>query len=87
MVKISQIVQNKVGDKYSVELPELRKPRMKLLNVHEKMSNEEYEENIKAQNEMLNNADVVVKAVIDKSKNKNNKYKYFDVISRNLRHA
>lgn len=79
-VKISQIVQNKVGDKYSVVIPELRKPRLKLMNVYDEMSNEEIVENIKAQNELLNNAEVIIKAVINKSKNKNIKYKLFDVI-------
>lgn len=80
-IKIIEMAQNKVGEKYSVEIPVPFKPRMKILNVFDEMTDEEVVDNLKSQNTALENTDIVVKAVI-KRNNRNNKTDVngFDVI-------
>lgn len=78
-MKLKQLVMEKIGDKYEVEIPTSRKPRLKIIDVFDEMTNEEVIENIKTQNELLEHADIEVKAILNKSK-RNNKRNGFDVI-------
>lgn len=78
-LKIKELVKNKVGDKYSVEIPVPIKPRLKILNVSDEMMNDEIIENLKAQNELLEKAEISVKTVYNKKvRDKNSKL--FDVV-------
>lgn len=77
-MKVKQIVQDKVGEKYTVEIPKAKRPRLKILNLTDEMTKEEIVENLKVQNELLENTDFEVKAVIERKKG--GKFKVFDVV-------
>lgn len=52
---------SKLGDQYLIKLPEQRKPKLKIINIHEKLSDEVIVANIKKQNEFINpEADIKV---------------------------
>lgn len=56
-LKIKDIVQTKVGEKYTVEIPQ---PRLKIFNVYDKMEKEELLNNLILQNELLENVNIEI---------------------------
>lgn len=65
-MKMKQIVEEKFGEKYEVNLPQTMKPRIKILNVDDIQENEIVVE-LKERNEWLpESADIVLKKIIEK---------------------
>lgn len=79
-IKIKEIVQNKIGDKYVVEIPAPIKPRLKILSIDQEMSHEEMIEDLKFKNYALSEAEIVVKTTIKRNNKNKNKVCYDAII-------
>lgn len=78
-IKIKELVQRKIGEKYTLEVPATIKPRLKIMNIDQEMSNEEMIEDLKFKNGALNEAAIVVITKISRN-NKNKNKKCYDAI-------
>lgn len=79
-MKISQLVQSKIGDKYEVELPEIKKPRLKIVNSFEKMTNDEIIMNLKNQNDLPQTAEIKIITQIKKKLNEASNVEKYDIV-------
>lgn len=71
-LKIKSIIADKFGDKYDVKLPEKLKPRIKIVNVMNDVSDGEIVAELKRQNEWITDTDEIeVKKIIERKKDKN----------------
>lgn len=68
-LKMKDIITNKFGEKYDVKLPEPLKPRVKIVNAMNDVSEDQIIVELKRQNEWLTDADEIeVKKVIERKK-------------------
>lgn len=58
--EVEKIVSEKMGEKYEVSVPNLRKPRVKIIGIENELSVDDLVETIKSQNEWLMNDDIKV---------------------------
>lgn len=71
-LKIIQSEANKkLGEEYSVIVPTKRNPKIKILNISEKLSENEVIENIKSQNEFMKESNIKVIKIYENNKRKN----------------
>lgn len=76
-LEMKQKMIDNFGDKYDVYLPQMMKPRVKIINAMNDMDDNEIVDEVKRQNSWLDkNDDIVLKKVIKK---KNNKYDDVDI--------
>lgn len=76
--KLKEEAQRKLGEKYDVTIPKKGIPRVKIVGLHEKISETEIEARIKQQNDYINQDNACVKVVyITETKNKRNNYTAF----------
>lgn len=58
--RVKKLICERMSDKYEVLTPELKRPRIKILNVTDELSNVELIDTLKAQNEFLENGELTV---------------------------
>lgn len=78
-MKVKQLVQQQTNDKYIVELPAIKKPRIKIANVCESFTSDELVNEVKLKNEAVQNGQFDVKKIHTKKRDGNNQS--FDVIA------
>lgn len=67
-MKVKQLVQQRANDKYNVELPAIKMPRIKIVNVCESFTDVELVNEIKLKNELVRNGKIEIKKVHTKKK-------------------
>lgn len=68
-IKLKQMVEKELGDKYEVKLPSIAKPRLKIVNATNDLSESEIPNEIRAQNNWIDEtAEIGVKAILKKKK-------------------
>lgn len=75
-MKMKSLIEEKFGDKYDVQLPNMLKPRVKIFRVDDVAENDLIDE-LKARNEWLAGSQIELKKVLTR---KDAKYKDFDVV-------
>lgn len=79
--KVKSAVEEKLGAAYEVKVPVLRKPKLIITGVSEKIKEEEIEKSLKAQNEILSASDLKCIKVIKKTgERRGKKYEYFNAV-------
>lgn len=63
-MKMKQIIDSSTGGEYDVRLPEIKKPRVKISQIHADLSTDEILHDITNKNETLKNAKIEIKKVI-----------------------
>lgn len=79
-IKISEMVRSKVGNNYSVEMLEIKKPRLKIINLHDDMSETEIIDNLKIQNDLPNTAQIKLIKNIKRTNNRNPNNINYDIV-------
>lgn len=79
-MRVKQLVQQQTNDKYIVELPTIKKPRIKIADVCESFTSEELINEIKLKNEAVQNGYFDVKKIHTKKRDRNNQ-RSFDIIA------
>lgn len=73
-MKIKQLVQKKIGNDYEVNLPELKKPRLKIPNVCDKIEKDTFVQDLIEQNEVLNGTEINLVKIVEKKVNRRTIY-------------
>lgn len=69
-MKVKKLVEDKIGKDYEVNLPQIKKPRIKIVNVmEESIDNESFIADLKSQNPQLEPISLEIKAVLKKKRN------------------
>lgn len=66
-VQLKQIIEGKLGDEYVVSLPQIKKPRVKIVGVCDVFADDEIVGEIKEQNDYLSNAVIEVIKILKKT--------------------
>lgn len=63
-LKMKQLIENKFGEKYDVNLPPIKKPRVKIRDICDEIDDDKIIDEIKHQNEYLKDASIEIKKKI-----------------------
>lgn len=70
-IKAKQIIEEKLGDKFEVQLPDIKKPRIKIKNIDEEISETGFVNELKEKNHCLKNLSIELKKVINRKIGRN----------------
>lgn len=76
-MKVKQMVNDKLGDKYEVTLPKIKNPRLRVTNVDAEIEKDSILNELKKHNDQLKNAELSLVTVINR---KRNNHAYNDVV-------
>lgn len=73
-LKMKNIVETKIGNNYVVKLPEIRKPRLKILNIKVDVNKDTFIDELKSRNEIIVEKTIEIKKIINKTKENRKSY-------------
>lgn len=66
-VKVKQAIEQKLGANYDINLPVIKKPRLRITNIDENISNDQIIDELKKRNKEIESFDIKLIAVLNKS--------------------
>lgn len=70
-IRAKQIIEEKLGEKFEVKLPEIRKSRLKIKNIEEKIDEILFVKELRERNENLNDVSIELIKIIEKKSIRN----------------